>query len=192
MAHAGLLRTFPQGFLNPFLAQVPQDLSRPSSGGRTPTGQGFSPSHWPLCAADRLRNQHFVLFFVSRRGRDTKSRSPGRRPPRRNGGTFRFLLVTKGRTLRQASVRQATRARPTPPPLRGTSPYTGEAWRKKVRHLPLHRGGFPGAARISFLTGRKHTPPWRLRCGSWSDFPRCAVQSRARRSGPGPTSARWS
>ena len=38
---------------------------------------------------------------------DTKSRSPGRRPPRRNGGTFRFLLVTKGRTQRLAAVTPA-------------------------------------------------------------------------------------
>ena len=42
------------------------------------------------------------------------------------------------------------------------------------------------------LTGRRQKRPWRLRCGSWSGFPRCAVPGRARRSDPGPTSARWS
>ena len=89
----------PARFSNPYLAQAPQGLSRPSL--------GFSPNHWPLCAADLFRNQRCALFFAWRCAPSggiaarAKSRSPGRRPPHRNGGPFSLpFRARKGRTPR--------------------------------------------------------------------------------------------
>ena len=44
MAHHGLRQTFPQRFLNPFLAQAPQGLSRPSQGGRISGSGAAAPA----------------------------------------------------------------------------------------------------------------------------------------------------
>ena len=85
-----------------FLAQAPQGLSRPSSGGRIPRVQG---------------------------------RSPGRRPPHRNGGPFSFpFRARKGKSIRQDAVcRQAA-----------ACPFTGQpnsAPQKSYPHLLAVTGG---------------------------------------------------
>ncbi len=41
----------------------PSPVHRPSQGGRTPVGQGFSRNHWPLFAADQFRKQRCALLF---------------------------------------------------------------------------------------------------------------------------------
>ena len=45
------------------LAQGSHYQLLPGKGGRTPTGQGFSPNHWPLFAAALFRKQRCALLF---------------------------------------------------------------------------------------------------------------------------------
>ncbi len=73
-----------------------------------------------------------------------QGRSPGRRPPHRNGGPFSFpFRARKGKTFQQAAVIPVSRA--VNQPLRGCAPPP-----------PLHRGGFP--QQHLFLIARRFLP----------------------------------
>ena len=105
--------------------------------------QGFSPSHWPLCAADQFWNQHFVLFFVSCGARYKKPAALVGVHRLETVALFRFLFGDKkeGPNGRQLLPRKPS-GKSTPPPLRGTSPYTGEAQgrRQPPPKAPLCKG----------------------------------------------------
>ena len=81
-----------------------------------------------------------------------QGRSPGRRPPPRNGGGFSVAFWRqKATTPRQAAVSPEAGGKPTPPPLRGTSPYTG------AFHIP--KKSLPITGRLfSFIIQGKNQP----------------------------------
>ena len=92
----------------------------------------------PLAAVVGKWFKNFSLFTGPQAGEEAVvrwphlgvwGRSPSRRPPHRNGGTFRFLLVTKGRTSPQTLVCQKAPNQPKrkPAAFRQKLPFSAAA-----------------------------------------------------------------
>ena len=105
-------------------------------------GGGFSPNHWPLCAASLFRNQHFVLFFVSCAARYKKTAPRPAAAASERRAFFASFSGTKRKdhpadcrsTKKQSTKRKnqaADRRRPVLPATTSAYPFPARIFRQK-------------------------------------------------------------